>query len=137
MQKLKEDTLTLEKTTPDLFFPTYKNWCEQRKFPVLLPENMEEVYVCYSQRTPLYCCFAWTTKSKMCMIGFPIGNPSIPYRFRKGALPYLFKKLSEDLKERGFTKIWTTSGTERVEEALIAEKFILADPNVNVYIKTL
>ena len=129
--------MTLEVKPADLeqFFPIYEKWCKERDFPPGLRENFEEIYVCYSSGTPLYSCFVWTTKSKMCMIGFPLGNPSIPYYTRKGALPFLFKELSRLMGERGFTKIWTTSGTERVEQALLEQDFINADPNVNVYIK--
>ncbi|HMC02171.1 MAG TPA: hypothetical protein VKN14_14125 [Flavobacteriaceae bacterium] len=129
------ENFKVESFTVEAFYPIYKSWCEKRDFPILLPENMEEVFICYRKNTMLYSCFVWTTKSKIGIIGFPLGNPDIPYKLREGGLSYLIEKISEGLKKRGFTKVWTTSGTPRVEEALIENEFALADPGVNVYIK--
>lgn len=126
-----------ESFSVEAFYPIYESWCKQRNFPVFLLENMEEVFVCSRKGTLLYSCFLWTTKSKIGIIGFPLGNPAIPYELRKGGLPYLIEKISENLKNRGFSKVWTTSATRRVEEALAENDFILADPDVNVYIKTM
>ena len=130
----------------DEFSSTCKKWNEERAskkggeekvFPVPHPTKVEEVHVCYFKNTPLYCCFAWTTKSNLCFIGFPMSNPSIPYKFRKGLLSFLFSEMAASLKERGFTNIWTSSGTKPVEKALVENTFDLVDPGVNVYIKSM
>ena len=120
------------------FYATYKKWSEEKGFPVLERENLgKKVFVCYRTRTPVYCCFLWETDSKMALVGFPISNRSIPFNLREGGLEAMFGTMSEILEKKGYTKIWTTSGTKPVMEALAREGFINADKNVNVYIKML
>ena len=122
----------------DEFYPTYVTWCKKKGFPVLLKENIEDdIFICHWFRIPVYSCFVWNTNSKMCIIGFPLANPYIPFEFRRKGLPFLFEKMSEVLKKRGYTKIWTTSGTSSVMKSLQQQGFVNADPNVNVYIKML
>lgn len=129
---------TVGQETLDNFYSTYKIWCKKKGFPALIRDNVEdEVFICYWLNIPVYSCFAWNTNSKMCLIGFPLANPFIPFEFRRKGLPFLFKKMGEVLKQRGYTKIWTTSGTPPVIKSLEDNGFVNADPGVNVYIKML
>lgn len=121
----------------DDFWPAYELWSNERGFPVLNIENVEEVMVCRREGTMIYSCFVWNTNSKMCIIGFPLGNPLVEKDFRRGGLTSLFEGMEKLLKQRGYTKIWTTSGTCAVIQSLEEREFINADPNVNVYIKML
>jgi hypothetical protein len=120
------------------FYSTAVAWSTENKFPVVAIENLgKKVFVCYQNGTPIYSIFLWDTDSNMALIGFPLSNRSIPYTFRKGGLAFLLKEATPILAEMGYTKIWTTSGTPRIMEALEEEKYLNADPNVNVYIKIL
>lgn len=132
------NTFTVGKKPLDEFYPTYVTWCKKKGFPALAKENIEDdVFICYWFRIPVYSCFIWNTNSNMCIAGFPLSNPYIPFEFRKKGLPFMFAELSKELKSRGYLKIWTTSGTPKIMESLEKEGFVNADPNVNVYIKTL
>ena len=117
------------------FFPTFTQWSLKQGFPTLHIDNVEEVFVCSVDDTDVYSCFVWNTGSAMCLVGFPVKNPFVPYKVREGGLQVLFSKMAEALKKRGYTKMWTTSGTKQVEQALKENDFTLADTNVNVYIK--
>ena len=133
MSKLK---VILEKT--EHFYSTYKDWSEKKGFPVVSDTNLgTDIFVCYLGETPIYSCCLYRTDSNMALVGFPLANSDVPKDTRKDALPYLFKRMSIMLKDLGYTKIWTTSGTPPIMDVLEREKYINADPNVNVYIKVL
>lgn len=119
----------------DDFWNAYVMWSEERGFPVLARENVEEVIVCRREGTMIYSCFVWNTGSKMCMVGFPLGNPFVDKEFREGGLRKLFIGMEHILKKRGYGKVWTTSGTWSVMSCLEELDYIKADPNVHVYIK--
>ena len=121
----------------DKFWPSYLLWSEGKSFPAVHRDNVEEVIVCRKAGTLIYSCFVWNTNSKMCLIGIPLGNPNVSSDFRRGGLTELFKGMELILKERGYTKIWTTSNTWSVMRSLDKRGFIKADPNVHVYIKML
>ena len=98
----------------------------------------KEIFVCYwFDKIPIYCCTLFHTDSAMALVGFPLANTKVPYILRRRGLPFLFKEMSRILREHGYTKIWTTSGTPAIMEVLEAEDYLNADPNVNVYIKIL
>ena len=132
------DVFTTKLIKTKKFYATYKKWSEEKGFPVNIRENLgKRVFVCYRQRTPIYCCFLFETDSKMALVGYPISNRSIPFNLREGGLEFMFGRMSEILEKKGYTKIWTTSGTKPIMETLDKEGYINADPNVNVYIKML
>jgi hypothetical protein len=119
----------------NVFWPTYELWSMARDFPALHRENVEEVIICKRNNNIIYSCFVWNTNTKMCLIGIPLANPYLDKKFRRGGLTKLIEGMSLILRERGYTKMWTTSNTPPVMEALEANQFIKADPNVHVYIK--
>ena len=119
------------------FWDTYLMWCKDRDFPPLHKDNVGEVFICRKRNTIMYSCFVWETNSKMCMLGFPLGNPYVDREFRQGGLAYLISTVSDRMRHRGYTKVWTTSNTWSVMLALEECNFIKADPNVHVYIKML
>lgn len=121
----------------EYFYPTYELWCSGHKFPRLWIENIEESFVCFMDKEPIYNVFFWSTKSKICVLGFPVSNPSISYKEREGGLEYLIDKVSQYAKEKGFSLMWTTSATERVIESLNKTGFKLGDTNINQYSKVL
>jgi len=79
----------------------------------------------------------WNTNSKMAIIGFPVSNPVVPYKERKGGLDFLFKTISLIAELDGYGLLWTTSATESVIESLTKTGWKEADTNVNQYVKTL
>ena len=73
------------------------------------------------------------------MIGFPVSNLDlvVPKGFKDGLLQKFFGYISEVCKSEGYSIIWTTSATKRVERALSKSDFQKGDQNVNTYIKVL
>lgn len=119
------------------FYPTYKEWCEARKFPPIAIRQIDTVFVCYKEGLPIYSCFFWTTNSTFGVIGFPVGNPNIPYKDREGGLEYLFNEMINIAERSGYEILWTTSDTGSVIDNLKKTGFKTADRNVDQYYKRL
>ena len=119
------------------FYKTYVYWCEGHKFPAMHPNNLDQCFVCYNGIVPIYSCFLWNTPSQMALLGFPISNPDAKQDKKDGGLNFLFKTMGEIVKKEGYGLLWTTSSTERVIDSLTDEGFVVADENVNQYVKTL
>jgi hypothetical protein len=121
----------------EYFYPTYVLWCKEHKFPFTKIGNIEDSFVCFAGEEPIYSTFFWSTKSKMCVMGFPVSNPKVSYKDRDGGLEYLIEEISNYAKEKGFSFMWTTSATKRVIDSLDKSGFILGDTNINQYVKIL
>ncbi len=131
--------IEFNKTKKENFYLVYKSMCESHGFPALHIDNIEEVFICKKDGLLVYSCFKWNTGSAMCMIGFPVSNLDlvVPKGFKDGLLQKFFGYISEVCKSEGYSIIWTTSATKRVERALSKSDFQKGDQNVNTYIKVL
>ena len=119
------------------FYNTYEKWCKGHKFPALKGEMLDLTFILYKDKVPMYSCFLWETRSTSCVLGFPLSNPEIPYKEREGLLDKLIEHIVNYSRLNGYKLIWTTSGTERVENSLKNNGFIIGDVKVDQYLKHL
>jgi len=119
------------------FHDTYVKWLESQNFPYIAKEVLpENVFVCYVGDIPCYCIWFWHTDSKMCHVGFPASNKNVNIKTKKGAFRYLFEQVSKYAKRKKYLRIFTTSATQSVIDAMLEAEYVEGEP-CNHYFKIL
>lgn len=120
------------------FYPTMLEWWDKHKFnPVAFDNLPEHTYVAFNEDVPVYSCCLYRTDSNLCWIAWQISNKGVPRELKEGALEFLFEEMEKDIKAQGYNLIFTTSHTEKVENALIDSNYIIGDTGVNHYLKVI
>jgi hypothetical protein len=122
-------------------YETLVKWWTQHGYPIVaketLPNTIFMVFSTEGDPVGLYAIPVYTTNSTVCWIGFPTSNKEAPKELKAGALEKLIEIIGIVMKSQGFTTLYTTSGTERIIEALGNTGFIAGDQGVNSYYKPL
>lgn len=120
------------------FDPVVRKWWGQRQdldFPleILPPTGL----MAMKEDRKVAALFIYETNSLVAILGWPISDPESSKDERDVALDMLFKAAHEKLTNRGFLKIWTTSGVPALQDRMEELGYVVGDKNINQYWKDL
>ena len=116
----------------------YVGFCKKRDFAIVpleaLPVN---IFAGYYNGDVVYMLPIYKTDSDFCVLGFPVSDPDCPREVRDIAKLSIMKFAQKYMKELGFNRMITTSGTAPIVKLLEDTGFQLGDEDINQYVKIL
>lgn len=132
------NSFSVKKHSREEFYSLFLAWLDNHKFPRItdawLPNN---VFVCYVNDIPCYCIWFYHNDARLAHIGFPTSNKNVSYKLRQGGLQHLLEYVQNYAKRKNYVSLFTTSNTESVVDTLGKCGYIVADTNVDQFIKIL
>jgi len=97
----------------------------------------EDAYVRLSEEELTHILFLYKTNSSICWVGFPTANPDNDSVSKEVGLKSLLEYCEGEAKSEGYSVMFTTTNTPRVEFALGELGYKVGDQDINQHIKLL
>ena len=122
----------IEKTKD--FYETMCLWLSDHGWaPIQLKALPENIFVLSNDVEDCYCCTLYETDSAFGFVAWPISNKKATRNSYD--ITVLFEEIEKYAKTKGIEILFTTSGTQKIENSLVNAGYKLGDTNVNQYIK--
>lgn len=117
-----------------MFYPTMVKWWEQHNWEVIKESSLPSlVFVSNNGTDDTYCCTLYETDSNFGFVAWQISNKEV--KKDPDDLVLIFNKIEEYAQKIGIEILFTTSGSQTVENALVDSGYKLGDTHVNQYYK--